>query len=56
MEQFPDRLVVAGAAISHSDRVHAATSKHRILVGGQTRDQRVALLQPVEHGECDADS
>lgn len=56
MEQFPDRLVVAGAAISHSDRVHAAASKHRILVGGQTRDQRVALLQPVEHGECDADS
>lgn len=55
MEQFPDGLIVAGAAISHRDRVHAAAAQHRILVGGQARHQRVALLESVEHGEGDAD-
>lgn len=55
MKQFPDGLIVAGAAISHGDGIHSAATQHRIFVGRQALHQSVTLLQTVEHGQGDTD-
>lgn len=44
VQQLPDSLVVSGSTISHRQRVHATSSKNRVLIGAKGSNQRISFL------------
>lgn len=51
MEEFPDGLVVSGAAVGHGQGVHPRPAQYGVLVRSQLLDEGVGLLQTPVHRE-----